>query len=262
MSAVSSNVADTSKDRIFFMKTNLKRSLVSLASAVLLVSCATSGGPVGEDPSVTVTDLTELPIPRSSGFTEKGDAEVVRPLDVLSISVFGVEELSREEVRIGLEGAFDYPLIGVVEADGRSLTQISDDMEARLAGTYVLHPDIQLAFVSRDGQVFTIGGEVEQPGQYPILQSTTLQQAVAIGGGRTDYSQLREVVVSREVDGQQYIGVYDLEAIQRGNYPDPKIYPHDVIMVGESPVFRRIARLAQFVPLITNPLILLDRVTR
>ncbi len=251
-----------SKVRIIKVKSDLRIQSLGLLAAIFLVGCGGGGGPIGEDPSVSVTDLTTLPAPRSAGSSKVNAVELVRPLDVLSVSVFGVEELSREEIRVGLDGNFDYPLIGAVQADGRSLVEISYEMEARFAGVYVRNPDIQVSFVSREAQVFTIGGEVQQPGQYPIIQPITLLQAVAIGQGRTEYAQLREVMIFREVDDQRYIGVYDMTAIQRGNYPDPEVYPHDVIVVGESPGFRRIARLAQFVPLITNPLILLERTLR
>ena len=244
------------------MKLRFGRQLVCLLFAPLLASCATSGGPIGQDPSIAVADLTVLPAPSGSEITAANAIELVRPLDVLDISVFGVEELSREEVRVGLEGYFDYPLIGAVQANGRSLAEIGHEMEVRFADSYVRNPDIQVNFVSREGQVFTIGGEVRMPGQYPIVQPTSLLEAIALGQGRSDYAQLQEVMIFREVDGQRFIGIYDVSAIQRGNYADPQIYAHDVIVVGESPSTRQLAKLTPLVPLVTSPLILLERVVR
>lgn len=237
-------------------------SLIGLPAALALAGCASTGEAIAEDPSIVIADLSTLPIPTTSGYSRSGRAELVRPLDVLSVFVFGVEELSREEIRVGHGGYFDFPLIGAVQANGRSLAEIAHEMETRLSDDYIRNPDVQLDFVAREGQVFTIGGEVEQPGQYPILQPTTLLEAVAIGRGRSEYADLREVMVFREVDEQRYIGVYDLAAIRRGNYPDPEIYPHDTIVVGETGWTRRFARLAPLVPLISSPLILLERVLR
>jgi len=240
----------------------LKASFCSLLAAGFLAGCATSGGPIGEDPLISIAELTELPAPSNSGYSQGYAVEIVRPQDILSISVFGVEELSRDDVRVGLDGTFDYPLIGSVQADGRSLAEISYDLETRLAGTFVRNPDVQVDFVSRDAQVFTIGGEITRGGQYPIVQSTTLLEAVAIGGGRTDFAQPREVMIFREVNGERYIGVYDLVAIERGNYPDPEIFPHDMIVIGESTQLRRVSQVSKFVSLITSPLILLERLLR
>jgi len=244
------------------VKSVFRTPFAALFAVVFLAGCATSGGPIGDDPSIAVADLTALPAPGVSGFSQGRDTEVVRSLDVLSVAVFGVDELSRDKVRVGLNGSFEYPLIGTVQADGRELTDIADEMETRMAGSIVRNPDVQVSFVAREGQVFTIGGEIEAPGQYPINRPVTLMEAVAIGRGRTEYARMQEILVFRNVADQRYIGVYDLGAIQRGNYPDPQIYPEDIIMVGESPMLRNLARLGQLAPLITNPLILISRVAR
>lgn len=233
----------------------------SLAALIALQGCS-SRGPIGEDPSLAVADLASLPQPTNADYARPGYIEVVRPLDVLSVSVFGVEELSFEEIRVGQGGSFDFPLIGDVEANGRSLAEISFEMEQRLATSYVRNPDVRIDFASREAQLFTVGGEVEMPGQYPIIRPITLVEAVAIGRGGSDFARLREVVVFREIDGRRYIGVYDLTAIQRGNYPDPQIYPNDVIVVGASANQRLLTQLAPFIPLVTTPLILIEQATR
>jgi polysaccharide export outer membrane protein len=53
-----------------------------------------------------------------------------------------------------------------------------------------------------------------------------------------------------------------LAAIERGNYPDPRLYPNDIVMVGDSPGDRRLDNILQFAPLVTSAVILLDRVGR
>ena len=238
----------------------MRLGILAIAATALLAGCV-STGPIGEDASIAVAELASLPAPGAQDYTAGPQDEVARPLDVLNVVVFGVPELSRT-VRVSAGGFFDYPLIGAVQANGRSLPEISYEVETRLSGDYVRQPDVTVEFGERTGQVYTIGGEVGGPGQYPIVQSTTLMEAVAIGGGGTEYSQLDEVLVFREIGGQRYIGVYDMTAIQRGNYPDPQIYAHDVIMVGDSPNRRLIADVLSYTQLVTSPLILLDRVAR
>ncbi|GAA0277746.1 polysaccharide biosynthesis/export family protein [Alteraurantiacibacter aestuarii] len=206
-----------------------------------------------------MAELSALPAPGASDYSSGGQGDVARPLDVLAISVFGVPELTRE-VRVGSGGFFDFPLIGAVQANGRSLAEIGYEIETRLSDSYVRQPDVTIEYSGREGQLFTVGGQVRAPGQYAIIQPVTLMQAVAIGGGTTEFSQMDDVLVFREVDGQRYIGVYDMKAIQRGNYPDPEIYAHDVIMVGDSPNRRLLAELLSYSTLLSSPLILLERV--
>ena len=242
------------------MLNTIRLGLLAFAATALLSACG-SRPPVGTDPAVAVADLASLPTPTAQDYTAGAQGEVARPMDVLSIAVFGVPELTRQ-VRVGAGGFFDYPLIGAVQANGRSLAEIGYELETRLSGSYVRQPDVTIEFSEREGQVFTVGGQVDNPGQYQILAPTTLMQAVAIGGGTTEFAKLKEVLIFREIDGQRYIGVYDIGAIQLGNYPDPQIYAHDTIMVGDSPNRRLLADVLQYSSLVTNPLILLERVVR
>lgn len=238
---------------------------MTLIHKILLAMIATSGlaacggpRPIGQDSATMVTELSSLPAPSAQDYASRRQDEQARPLDQLGISVFGVPELTRV-VRVGAGGFFDFPLIGAVQASGRTPAEIGYELETRLRGTYVRDPDVTVEFGERSGQVITVGGEVSRPGQFPIVQGTTLMEAVAIGGGRTQYSRLSEVLVFREVNGQRYIGVYDLAGIQRGNYPDPQIYAHDIIMVGDSPSRRAIADVLTYAQAFASPVLLIQQ---
>lgn len=238
----------------------IRFGILAFAVATMLTACA-SPGPVGQDSAIAVADLADLPAPTAEDYSAGPRNDLIRPLDVLDVAVFGVAELTRT-VRVGSGGFFDYPLIGAVQANGRSLAEISYEIETRLSGSYVRDPDVTIELGERAGQIFTVGGQVTGPGQYKIVQPTSLMEAIAIGGGGTQYSRLDDVLVFREVSGQRYIGVYDMRAIQRGNYPDPQIYAHDVIIVGDSPNRRLIADVLTYSQLVTSPLILLERAVR
>ncbi len=107
-----------------------------------------------------------------------------------------------------------------------------------------------------------MGGQVDKPGDYPIDENMTLLRAVNTAGGLGEYAKLEETLVFREVGGQRYIGVYNLEAIQQGNYPDPQLYANDVVMVGDSASKRRLETILQFVPVLSTAVILIDRIGR
>ena len=245
------------------MRLNLiifRRVLLALAATAALAGCAKEL-PIGQDSATMVAELSSLPAPSAQDYAVGRQDDQARPLDQLNIAVFGVPELART-VRVGNGGFFDFPLIGAVQANGRTLAEIGYEVETRLRGTYVRDPDVTVEFGERSGQLVTVSGEVARPGQYPIIQNTTLMEAVSLGGGRTQFSRISEVMVFREVNGQRYIGVYDLEGIQRGNYPDPQIYAHDIIVVGDSPNRRAMADLLQYAQIVTSPLILLQQVAR
>ncbi len=231
----------------------LHTSLLTAACA-FLASCAGSG-PIGTAPSIEVAELSALPAPSLE------ETSVIRPQDSVRISVLGFPDLSRELV-IANSGTFQFPLIGVIQADGRTPLAISQDIATRLRGDYVVNPEVTVDVIEQPGRLVTVGGEVNRPGMHSALRSMSLLEAVALGGGTGDTAKLSEVLIFRTIDGQRYIGVYDLGAIQRGNYADPQVYPGDIIQVGDSPTLRRIQAVTGLAPLVTTPLILLDRVLR
>jgi polysaccharide export outer membrane protein len=231
---------------------------LALVLTALVVACS-KPEPIGQSSGTMVAELSALPAPGPQDYDSGRQVDQARPLDTLAIAVFGVPELSRT-VRVGSGGFIDYPLIGAVQANGRTLAEIGFEIETRLSDNYVRNPDVTVEFAERAGQVLTVGGEVGEPGQIPIIQSTSLMEAIAMAGGRTEFSRFSEVLVFREIGGQRYIGVYDMTAIQRGNYPDPQVYPHDIIVVGDSPNRRLMADVLQYTQLLTSPLILLQQV--
>ncbi|MES2699599.1 MAG: polysaccharide biosynthesis/export family protein [Pseudomonadota bacterium] len=236
----------------------IRNIFLALAATALVAACG-KPQPIGQSSGTTVAELSSLPAPGAQDYAAGRQDDQARPLDILTVAVFGVPELSHT-MRVGAGGFIDYPLIGAVQANGRTLAEIGFEIETRLKGTYVRNPDVTVEFGERAGQVLTVGGEVMRPGLVPIIQNTTLMEAVAMAGGRTTYSRLTEVLVFREIGGQRYIGVYDVAAIQRGNYADPQVYPHDIIMVGDSPNRRMMADVLQYTQLLTSPLILLQQV--
>lgn len=252
--------ADLAPNRCLYGNPMAKWRHGALAVSLLaLGGCAT--GPAGEAPSIELAQLETLPAPGATDYALPQGISLVRPLDRLKIEVFGVEDLSRE-LQVDPDGNLDFPLIGVVEANGLSATQLAARIEDGLRGPYLRNPDVTVSVLESPAQLVTVGGEVDKPGQYPVVGSMTLMQAVAAGGGTGPAAQLKEVAVFRTVNGQRYIGLYDLKAIARGNYEDPAVYPNDVIMVGESQTKRILNALAGVSPLLTSGVILIDRLGR
>ena len=61
----------------------------------------------------------------------------------------------------------------------------------------------------------------------------------------------------RTVNGQQLATLYNLQAISRGLYSDPAIYPNDTVVVGESRSRRMFDNLVGAAALIATPITIL-----
>ena len=236
---------------------NMNIKYFALLCLILLPSC---GGQtiLGQSPNVTSVSYEGLPEPKRIDLLSSNRPYLIGPFDKLKIDVVGIEDLSKD-VQIDASGRLSFPLIGVVEASGLTPSELADEIESRLQGKFVRNPEATVNLEETVSQVITVDGQVDEPGLYPVIGRMTLMRAVATAGGTAEFAKLSDVVIFRNVDGEQLAGLYNLKAIRRGNYKDPEVFANDVIVVGDSQARRLFKDLIQASPLITTPLIILTR---
>ncbi len=229
-----------------------------LVSALLLAVALSACG--GRQPLVTTSRLTvvqdnvALPAPDRNDLTAADRPSLVGPLDTIQVDVFNVPDLSRE-IQVDASGRISMPLVGTVDARGRTSAELAQAIEAALRGRYIRNPDVTVNIKSSVSQVVTIDGQVVEPGLYPVTNQMTLMRAVASAKGLSEFARQDDVVILRTANGHKMAGLYNVDAIRRGEYDDPPIYANDVIIVGDSPQRRLFRDLVSVSPLIAAPLI-------
>lgn len=158
----------------------------------------------------------------------------IGPYDVISITTYQEEDLSFEELRVDASGNIPFPLIGTVQASGRTAAELSEHLAARLGERYLVNPQVTVVVNASSSQKVTIDGEVKNAGVFPIEGETTLLGALALAKGTTDVASRDDVVIFRTIDGQRMAGIFDLTAIRRGLAEDPQILANDIVVVGFS----------------------------
>lgn len=235
----------------------LKR-LFPIALVVALSACAGSP-PIESTGRLTVLQSqTQLPAPVRSDLVAPDRVSLIGPLDTIYVDVFGVPELSRE-MQVDASGRISMPLIGTVDAGGKTAEELSSSISKRLAGRFVRNPDVTVNIRSSVSQVVTVDGQVVEPGLYPVTNQMTLLRAIASAKGTTEFARDKDVVILRSVRGQHFAGLYNIDAIRRGVYDDPPIFANDVIVVGDSPARRRFKDIVSLSPLLVSPIIALFR---
>lgn len=234
--------------------------------ALVLLAVAGCGGtpPLAMSPSIERATLNELPLPQGVG-PDGNYVYTLGPLDAISIEVDGIPDSTRQIV-VDAQGRISYPMAGSVHAAGLTPTQLALLLEERMRENYVREPRVNVNFVPPPdniatpvGKAITIDGEVVEPGLYPVYRNISLLEAVALAGGTTDFARSSVVLIFREVDERQYVGVYDLKAIRYGNYTDPPVFPNDRITVSESEARRLLQTAQPLISLATAPLLYLVR---
>lgn len=230
------------------------RSIAMMLMAVTVSACA-GREPMRSTANLEVIDASAmLPSPTRSDLNVPDRPSLIGPLDTIYVDVFSVPELSRE-VQVDSSGRISMPLVGTIDAGGRTAGELSALIEDSLRSRYVRDPEVTVNVRSSVSQVVTIDGEVVEPGLYPVTNQMTLLRALASAKGLSEFAREEEVVILRTVGGRRLAGLYDIEAIRRGNYEDPPIYANDVVVVGDSPQRRLFRDLVSVAPLLAAPIV-------
>lgn len=228
------------------------------AVAIGLGGCAKTE-PLQSTANLTVVEgATGLPDPSRDDLVAPDRASLIGPLDLIEVRVFNVPQLSGE-MQVDAGGRISMPLVGTMDAGGRTASELSDAIEASLRGRYVRDPDVTINIKSSVSQVVTIDGQVVEPGLYPVTNQMTLLRAVASAKGLSEFAKLDDVVILRTVNGQRMAAMYNIAAIRRGVYADPAIHANDVVVVGDSPQRRMFRDIVSVAPLIASPLVAIIR---
>lgn len=232
------------------------RFAVACTSFVALALSACVGhAPIKSTSSLTVvSDLSGLPAPQRADLVVEDRPSLIGPLDTISVEVFGLPDLSRE-IQVDASGRIAMPLIGTIDARGKTADELSRSIQLALSKQYVRDPNVTINIKNSVSQVVTIDGAVVEPGLYPVTNQMTLMRAVASAKGLSEFAKVEDVVILRTVEGKRLAGLYNIAAIRRGYYADPAIYANDVIVVGDSPQRRLFKDFVSLAPLLAAPLV-------
>jgi polysaccharide export outer membrane protein len=135
--------------------------------------------------------------------------------DHLHIIVLPDPPIERD-VTVRPDGMISLDLIGDVPAAGRSVGEISSDIEQRIS-RFKRGAAVTVSLVSADSNSVTVLGEVRDPQSLALLKQTRVAEAVARVGGPIFTGNEDEIRVVRSGSGEAVVYEVDLDAIQAGD---------------------------------------------
>lgn len=127
------------------------------------------------------------------------------------------------------------PLVGEIQAAGRTPAELSNDIAAALKKHYMKDPQVVVQVKDAQSQKVTVDGAVSQPGVYPLTGPTTLMQAVSLAkGADPKLANTHKVAIFRTINGERRSAFYDLTEIHSGKASDPQVYGGDIVVVDTS----------------------------
>lgn len=143
--------------------------------------------------------------------------------DVISIHVFGEDDLSRDKIRLSDAGTISYPVLGEIKVLGLTAGELEQFITSGLKGRYLVNPKVSVTI--QEYRQFFVNGQVEKPGGYSFQPGLTIRKAVSLAGGFKERASQEKIFVIRDGDTSQTPNKVDLNA---------PVYPGDIITVEES----------------------------
>ena len=154
------------------------------------------------------------------------------PSDVVDVTVYGEENLSRAGLVIRPDGKISFPLIGDVEVGGLTTAQAKDAIEEKLKE--FIPGAVAAISVSQLGSLqYYVVGKVNKPGMYNVSKPLTVLQALAMAGGLTPFADEGKIIVLRNVGAETVRLPFHYSKIKKGESIEENIMLQrsDVVVV-------------------------------
>lgn len=158
-----------------------------------------SGEPMMEEQGIGVGDI---PVLKVSEF-------ILGVGDTIDIYVYRNDDLKRT-VKIDTSGKIMFPLIGDVQAAGKDIFILRNDMQKSLA-KYLFDPQVTVSVTSVQSQKIMVLGEVSKPGIFTLDRQINVMEAISTAGGMTNDAKLNNVLLIRRKQDKPNIVSLDLK---------------------------------------------------
>ena len=160
------------------------------------------------------------------------DEFVIGNGDVLAVSVWKQPDLSRS-IPVRSDGRISLPLIGEVKAGGQTPLKLEQEIATKFQ-PYLAEPEVTVIVEQINSQKFNILGRVTKPGSYPLVNPTTVLDAIALAGGCRDFANRKAIyILRRHADGTETKYPFNYQNVIKGKdtAQNIELQPHDTVVV-------------------------------
>jgi len=131
------------------------------------------------------------------------------------------------------DGKISLPLVGEVQASGHTPRQLEQEIAKKLQ-SYISEPEVTIIVQQINSRKFNVLGQVAKPGSYPLANSPTVLDAIAVAGGFRDFAKQKSIYVLRKgSDGSQSRLPFNYKDVVKGKSVEQnvKLQPGDTVVV-------------------------------
>ena len=159
---------------------------------------------------------------------------LVKTGDILDINVWKNKELNMSVV-IDEEGQIDYPFLGVMDVNNKTVKDIEKMITAGLNKGYVVNPRVSIQ-LNKKSLAFFVYGEIKKPGSYKFDTKLDLLKAIILAGGLTNFASTDVVIIRKDDEGKETEIKVNLKQLTKATDERDRyaIEPGDTIIVKRS----------------------------
>jgi polysaccharide biosynthesis/export protein len=178
-----------------------------------------------------VTSVIVFTISGSAGAQQAPATYAVKPGDLLIVNVWKEPDL-QGPVLVRPDGKFTIPLVGEVDANGRSVSDLQKTVTERLT-KYIADPVVTVSVQEVRGNKVYVIGQVTKPGEFVVNPQVDVMQALSMAGGGTPFAQLNDVKILRRTGAVQQALRFDYTEVLKGRRLEQNIILQagDVVVV-------------------------------
>jgi polysaccharide biosynthesis/export protein len=182
----------------------------------------TTGGQKGTSP-----EPSSPARPQTAGAPVDSDSYKVGPSDILYINVWHEQEFSGP-VSVHEDGKITMPLVGDLQAGGKTPKEI-EKIVADALSKYVVKPLVTVTVQDVLSKKYYLDGEVNRPGEYPLVAPTTVLEAISKASGLAMFANEKKIYILR---GNKRIP-FNYKDVIRGKHMEQNILlkPDDHVIV-------------------------------
>lgn len=156
---------------------------------------------------------------------------LIGPTDILNIYVWKEPDLT-QDVTVLPDGKITFPLIGEIQAEGQTVTELKKAITEKLQG-YVTAPEVTVVVRQINSRRIYTLGKLNSPGPYSLAPGMTVLQSLSTAGGFAEWADDKNILVIRRegVEEIQYRFNYKEFISGKNLKQNIPLKPNDTIVV-------------------------------
>jgi polysaccharide export outer membrane protein len=208
----------------------MQRALI--LPVALLSALAASNADAGQQPATMAAASTAATAtPAAAATADASGAYLVQPGDVLTVTVWKETDLTGD-VLVRPDSGLSFPLVGDLDARGKTVEQLREEITARLT-RYIPSPVVTVAAKTVAGNHIYVVGRVQKPGEYPMARDVDVMQALSLAGGATPFAAVNDIIILRRLSAGQIVLHFQYNDVARGQdlRENVVLQPGDTVVV-------------------------------